>query len=99
MSDIDTKLLPEPPLLVLPSLATRVGLNEAIVLQQVHFKSRHAADGWWRAGLRGGSTGTGCAGIKYRRMRCATSSAALSGQRRAATWFRQFAIASGRAPR
>lgn len=30
-------LIPEPPLLVLPSLALAVGLNEAIVLQQLHF--------------------------------------------------------------
>lgn len=30
-------LIPEPPLLVLPSLAVAIGLNEAIVLQQLHF--------------------------------------------------------------
>lgn len=30
-------LINEPPLLVLPTLATLIGLNEAIVLQQVHF--------------------------------------------------------------
>ncbi|QYW06371.1 replication initiation protein [Stenotrophomonas phage StM171] len=30
-------LIPEPPLLVLPSLAVAVGLNEAMVLQQLHF--------------------------------------------------------------
>jgi hypothetical protein len=30
-------LLDEPPLVVLPSLAKRIGLNEAIVLQQVHY--------------------------------------------------------------
>ena len=30
-------LLDEPPLVVLPSLAKRIGLNEAIVIQQVHY--------------------------------------------------------------
>jgi DNA-binding transcriptional ArsR family regulator len=52
----EAKLLPEPPLLVLPSLATALGLNEAIVLQQIHFRARLEDDGWWRAtveGLRG----------------------------------------------
>lgn len=32
-------LINEPPLQVLPSLAKRVGLNEAILLQQLHFRS------------------------------------------------------------
>ena len=32
-------LISEPPLQVLPSLAKRVGLNEAILLQQLHFRS------------------------------------------------------------
>ena len=32
-------LIQEPPLQVLPSLAKRVGLNEAILLQQLHFRS------------------------------------------------------------
>jgi hypothetical protein len=45
----DAKLLPEPPLLVLPSLAIAVGLNEAIVLQQIHFRTRGSSDDWWRA--------------------------------------------------
>lgn len=49
--DGDSKLLAEPPLLVLPSLAVAVGLNEAIVLQQLHFRGRATADGWWRARL------------------------------------------------
>lgn len=31
------RLLDEMPLLVLPSLAVKIGLNEAIVLQQIHF--------------------------------------------------------------
>ncbi len=47
--DADAKLISEAPLLVLPSLATAVGLNEAIVLQQLHWRSRIGQDGWWRA--------------------------------------------------
>lgn len=35
-------LINEPPLQVLPSLAVAVGLNEAIVLQQVHYWLRHS---------------------------------------------------------
>jgi hypothetical protein len=46
----EPKLLREPPLIVLPSLATEVGLTEAIVLQQIHFRGRITAKGWWRAG-------------------------------------------------
>ena len=41
-------LIPEQPLLLLPSLATAIGLNEAIVLQQLHYwlqNSSHAIDG------------------------------------------------------
>ncbi len=41
-------LIDEPPLQVLPSLASRVGLNEAIVLQQLHYwlgKSKNKRDG------------------------------------------------------
>ena len=30
-------LIDEPPLQVLPSLALKIGLNEAIILQQVHY--------------------------------------------------------------
>ena len=30
-------LISEPPLQVLPSLAVKIGLNEAIVLQQIHY--------------------------------------------------------------
>lgn len=30
-------LISEPPLQVLPSLASKVGLNEAIILQQIHY--------------------------------------------------------------
>ena len=36
MKDIKL-LIPTQPLLVLPELATRIGLNEAIVLQQIHY--------------------------------------------------------------
>lgn len=41
-------LIQEPPLQVLPSLAVKVGLNEAIVLQQIHYwllKSNNVRDG------------------------------------------------------
>ena len=41
-------LINEPPLQVLPSLAKNIGLNEAIILQQVHFRlliSKHDYDG------------------------------------------------------
>lgn len=41
-------LIDEPPLQVLPSLAALVGLNEAIVLQQLHYwlgKSKNERDG------------------------------------------------------
>lgn len=41
-------LINEPPLQVLPTLAKKVGLNEAIILQQIHFKlliSKHVFDG------------------------------------------------------
>ena len=50
-------LLDEPPLVVLPSLAVRLGLAEAIVLQQVHYwlqnaremkrESNHFQGRWW----------------------------------------------------
>ena len=41
-------LIPEEPLLILPSLAQKIGLNEAIVLQQIHYwimKSSHIYNG------------------------------------------------------
>ena len=41
-------LLDEPPIVVLPSLAKLVGLNESIILQQLHYwlqRSSHARDG------------------------------------------------------
>ena len=44
-------LINENPLLILPSLAKEIGLNEAIVLQQLHFwlsKEKHSIDGsYW----------------------------------------------------
>lgn len=42
-------LIDEPPLQVLPSLATKIGLNEAIVLQQFHYwlqRSNNIKDGY-----------------------------------------------------
>lgn len=42
------KLIDEPPLLVLPTLAKALGLNDAIILQQLHYwleKSSHKIDG------------------------------------------------------
>lgn len=41
-------LIDDYPILVLPSLATEIGLNEAIVLRQMHYwlkKSNHNYDG------------------------------------------------------
>lgn len=41
-------LISEPPLLVLPSLAKLIGLNEAIFIQQIHYwslYSKHIVDG------------------------------------------------------
>lgn len=39
-------LIPEPPLQLLRSLAKEIGLSEAIVLQQVHYRQMHSEDGW-----------------------------------------------------
>lgn len=42
-------LINEHPLMVLPGLATRIGLNEAIILQQIHYwtrDQRHVIDGY-----------------------------------------------------
>ena len=48
---ISSLLIDEYPLLVLPSLAEEIGLNEAIVLQQIHFwlsKEKNFIDGrYW----------------------------------------------------
>ena len=41
-------LLNESPMMVLPSLAKKIGLNEALILQQIHYwvqKSSHVIDG------------------------------------------------------
>lgn len=48
MSNASHLLINEPPLQVLPSLAVAIGLNEAIVLQQLHFRlliSQHVING------------------------------------------------------
>lgn len=39
-------LVREPPLVVLPSLAKAIGLNPALLLQQIHFRSIETPDGW-----------------------------------------------------
>ena len=42
---MSTLLIPEPPLQVLPTLAARIGLNEALLLQQIHYwTTRKEAD-------------------------------------------------------
>jgi hypothetical protein len=43
-------LIAEPPLQVLRTLAVRVGLGEAIVLQQLHYYGRRREGGWVRRG-------------------------------------------------
>lgn len=40
MADVPRLLIDEPPLQVLPSLATAIGLNEALFLQQLHYQLR-----------------------------------------------------------
>lgn len=45
MSDISALLIQEPPLQVLPTLACRIGLNEALVLQQLHYLLRDPRHG------------------------------------------------------
>ena len=47
-------LLDEPPLVILPSLATLIGLNEAIVLQQVHYWVANAREAKRTANYRAG---------------------------------------------
>lgn len=48
---MNSLLLDEYPLIILPSLAEKIGLNEAILLQQIHFwigKKKHLKDGrYW----------------------------------------------------
>lgn len=50
-------LINEPPLIVLPNLAILIGLNEAIVLQQVHYwatgKYTKKVDGerWYKSSM------------------------------------------------
>ena len=48
MTVMSNLLIDDYPILVLPKLATEIGLNEAIVLQQMHYwlkKSNHNYDG------------------------------------------------------
>lgn len=48
---LSSLLIDEHPLVVLPSLAKEIGLNEAIMMQQIHFwinKRKHFKDGkYW----------------------------------------------------
>jgi hypothetical protein len=53
-------LIPEPPLVVLPSLAKEIGLTDAILAQQLYFAGQREPDGWvtrsaadWSRALRG----------------------------------------------
>jgi len=53
-------LIPEPPLIVLPSLARELGLVDAIVLQQLYYAGARTPDGWvrrsnadWSRAMRG----------------------------------------------
>jgi hypothetical protein len=55
---MSARLIDEPPLLVLPSLAREVGLTDAILIQQIHFAGQRT-DGWversaadWHRALR-----------------------------------------------
>jgi len=45
-------LINEPPLLVLPSLAAAIGLNEAIVIQQLHYRLQNPKTGALNDGLK-----------------------------------------------
>lgn len=54
------KLIQEPPLLVLPSLAKELGVTDAIIAQQLYYAGQRQADGWversfpdWQRALRG----------------------------------------------
>jgi hypothetical protein len=46
-------LIDEPPLVVLPSLAKAIGLNPALLLQQLHFRGRQEPHGWVQRSLPG----------------------------------------------
>ena len=52
MLDSSTLLIHEHPMLFLPKLAAAIGLNESIVLQQVHYWCRHnrTDKGHWHEG-------------------------------------------------
>jgi hypothetical protein len=51
-STTSNRLIDEPPLLILPGLATSIGLNEAIVLQQLHFQLQNPRNGRVIDGVR-----------------------------------------------
>lgn len=45
---MNSLLVDEMPILILPSLAEKMGLNEAVLIQQIHYwlvKSRHIKEG------------------------------------------------------
>jgi hypothetical protein len=45
---MSTLLINEAPLMIVPSLAVKIGMNEAVVLQQIHYwleKSQHSIEG------------------------------------------------------
>jgi DnaD/phage-associated family protein len=49
MSEVSKLLINEPPLMVLPTLAKKIGLNQAVILQQIHYwlsASKHERDGY-----------------------------------------------------
>lgn len=51
VNELNNLLIDEYPLIIIPSLAKKIGLNEAILLQQIHFwigKKKHYKDGhYW----------------------------------------------------
>ena len=51
-------LIKESPVMIIPSLAVRIGLNEAVVLQQIHSWlgiSKHKLAIWFRSHLKEGT--------------------------------------------
>jgi hypothetical protein len=57
---VTAKLISEPPLLVLPSLAKELGVTDAIILQQLHYAAQRTPEGWversypdWHRAIRG----------------------------------------------
>lgn len=49
---MSARLIDEPPLLVLPSLAREIGLNEAMIVQQLHWLGRRRPDRWVERSMR-----------------------------------------------